>query len=107
MSNNKSMVEQGSFPAVEMAANIWIGQNVKTTMTISTRPPWSDNREAQTNKTTSGIGGDEPLDDDRSVSSPGPISSPESRSSPVVTNRTSLCLQWWQVYNHCLEVNFC
>ena len=36
MSNNKSMVEQGSFPAVEMAANIWICQNVKTTMTIST-----------------------------------------------------------------------
>ena len=46
-------------------------------MTISTRPPWSDNREAQTNETTSGIGGDEPIDDERSV------------SSPELTNRTS------------------
>ena len=51
-------------------------------MTVSTRPPWSDNRKAQTNETTSGIGGDEPLDDDRSVLSPGPILSPESLSSP-------------------------
>ena len=59
-------------------------------MTVSTRPPWSDMREAQTNETTSGIGGDEPLDDDRSVLSPGPISSPKSRASPVMTNRVSL-----------------
>jgi hypothetical protein len=56
---------------------------------IITRPPWSDDREAQT-KRTSGIGDDEPLDDDRSVLSPGPISSPESRASPVMTNRVSL-----------------
>ena len=62
---NKTWSNQDKFPAGNLN---W--QNVKTCRrAIITRPPWSDDREAQT-KRTSGIGDDEPLDDERFVSSP-------------------------------------
>jgi hypothetical protein len=92
--NNKTWSNQGKFSGCRMAAIFelvkrrrrrWRYQHSPLGLNTAKRRPTKRHQESAVMSLSMMIA---------PFSSPGSISSPESRSSPVLTNRTSLCLRW-------------